>query len=75
MKRIIEAVEGARVLALGAHPDDVELGAGGLLARLSQHGAQVTLAVVSVPTRMEERLREAEAGARELGVRLRYFQQ
>ena len=70
MRRILETVEGARVLALGAHPDDVELGAGGLLARLSRHGAQVTLAVVSVPTRLEERMREAEAGARALGARL-----
>ena len=70
MKRIIETVDGARVLALGAHPDDIELGAGGLLARLAQHGAQVTMAVVSVPTLMEKRVKEAEEGARALGARL-----
>ncbi len=36
-----------RVLAIGAHPDDIEFGAGGTLARWAGDGAHVTLAVVT----------------------------
>jgi LmbE family N-acetylglucosaminyl deacetylase len=60
----------SRVLAFGAHPDDVEVGAGGLLARLVEEGARVTAAVVSVPSLLEERLAEAQAAARVLGVEM-----
>jgi LmbE family N-acetylglucosaminyl deacetylase len=51
------------VLAFGAHPDDLEVGAGGLLARLSSAGADVTLAIVSVPNNTELRKAEAQAAA------------
>jgi len=60
----------SRVLAFGAHPDDLEVGAGGLLARLVEEGADVVGAVVSVPSLLEARMREAEAGAAVLGFKL-----
>ena len=62
MNRIL-AEKGGRVLAFGAHPDDLEVGAGGLLARLSSAGADVTLAIVSIPNNTETRKREARAAA------------
>ena len=62
---------GSTVLAIGAHPDDLELAVGGTLARLSRGGARVIMAVVSVPCRYEERRREAESAAKILGCELR----
>ncbi len=62
MNRLLEE-KGGRVLAFGAHPDDLEVGAGGLLARLAAEGAKVTLAVVSIPNHAEQRKAEAIAGA------------
>ena len=58
------------VLAFGAHPDDLEVGAGGLLARLAAEGAAVTLVVASVPNRFAIRCAEATGGAARLGARL-----
>jgi LmbE family N-acetylglucosaminyl deacetylase len=69
MNRILED-KGGRVLAFGAHPDDLEVGAGGLLARLSADGADVTMAIVSIPNRPEERRAEAHASAKILDAEL-----
>jgi LmbE family N-acetylglucosaminyl deacetylase len=64
-------VEGAkRVLAFGAHPDDLEAGAGGLLAKLVAGRALVTMVVTSIPNRFDERLAEARDGAATLGAEL-----
>lgn len=62
---------GRTVLALGAHPDDNELGIGGTLAALSRGGARVVLAACSVPSNFETRCAEAKAAAAILGCELR----
>ncbi len=36
-----------RVLAIGAHPDDIEFGAGGTIAKWAARGAEVTMIVVT----------------------------
>src|SRR5215510_7547091 len=62
---------GRTVLAIGAHPDDLELAVGGTLARLKQCGARVVMAVVSIPADYEARREEAEQAAAILGCELR----
>ena len=36
-----------RALAIGAHPDDIEFGAGGTLAAWAQAGCEVTVVVMT----------------------------
>lgn len=60
------------VLAIGAHPDDVEWGCGGLLAGLAAAGRRVGIVVLTrgeAGTRgtVEQRIAEAAAGAQALG--------
>ncbi|MGE5639347.1 MAG: PIG-L deacetylase family protein [Clostridia bacterium] len=62
---------GHAVLAVGAHPDDLELGAGGTLARLAREGARVVMAVASVPGDFARRRAEAAKAAEILGCELR----
>jgi len=62
---------GRTVIALGAHPDDLELGIGGKLAALSRGGARVLMAVCSVPAEFDRRTAEARAAAAILGCELR----
>jgi LmbE family N-acetylglucosaminyl deacetylase len=71
VKSLIERYTAATVLAIGAHPDDLELGAGGTLARLVRAGARVVMAVVSLPGDHEVRLAEARSAAAILGCELR----
>lgn len=71
-----------RVMAIGAHPDDVELGAGGTLAKWLELGSVVTMVVCTdggagsahrdqtSRAVVECRRREQQAAARELGVQL-----
>jgi N-acetylglucosamine malate deacetylase 1 len=62
---------GRTVLAIGAHPDDVELAIGGTLARLARESARVVMAVISIPADFETRLDEARQAAAILGCELR----
>jgi bacillithiol biosynthesis deacetylase BshB1 len=60
------------VLAIGAHPDDVELGCGGTLALLAEQGKRVGIAHLTRGERgtrgtPEERQQEAERAAAALG--------
>ena len=70
MTCLAHAGEATRVLAFGAHPDDLEVGAGGLVARLAAQGVHVIAAVVSLPTLVLERTKEAAKGAAILGAKL-----
>jgi LmbE family N-acetylglucosaminyl deacetylase len=62
---------GRTVLAIGAHPDDLELAIGGTLARLARNGARVVMAIVSIPAEFERRRAEASRAAEILGCELR----
>ncbi len=68
-----------KVLALGAHPDDIELGCGGTLARLAREGAEVHSAIFTrcedeTPEDPEIRFRECQAAAAALEIkRVRIF--
>lgn len=62
---------GRAVLAIGAHPDDLELAIGGTLARLAHDGARVVMVVVSIPSDYDTRLAEAARAAAILGCELR----
>lgn len=64
---------GRTVLGIGAHPDDLELGIGGTLARLSRAGANVVMGVVSIPADYEVRRREAVEAAGILGCEARFL--
>ena len=62
---------GKTVLAIGAHPDDLEIGIGGTLAKLKRTGAHVVMCVASIPKDYDLRLAEAKLGAEILGCELR----
>jgi N-acetylglucosamine malate deacetylase 1 len=61
------------VLAIGAHPDDLELAVGGTLARLARGGSRVVMAIVSIPADFETRRAEARRAAEILGCELRFL--
>ncbi|MBI4348806.1 MAG: PIG-L family deacetylase [Elusimicrobia bacterium] len=67
-RRPFHQYAGRTVLALGAHPDDLELGIGGTLASLALAGAKVVGAVVSVPNQHETRRAEAQTAAEIVGM-------
>lgn len=47
MVQEVKSKRGQRVLAIGAHPDDIELGCGGTLAKLAGAGAAVQVVIFS----------------------------
>jgi LmbE family N-acetylglucosaminyl deacetylase len=59
-----------KVLAFGAHPDDLEIGMGGTVARYTARGHEVLMVVATVPNRKEYRVQEAEEAAGILGADL-----
>jgi LmbE family N-acetylglucosaminyl deacetylase len=62
---------GKTVIAIGAHPDDLEIGIGGTLAKLRRDGARVVMVVASIPKDFDVRFEEAKRGAEILGCDLR----
>jgi LmbE family N-acetylglucosaminyl deacetylase len=62
---------GYTVLAIGAHPDDLEIAVGGTLARFARDGARVVMAIVSIPADFDTRCAEARRAAEILGCELR----
>jgi LmbE family N-acetylglucosaminyl deacetylase len=62
---------GQTVIAIGAHPDDLEIGLGGTLAKLKRDGVNVVMIVASIPKDFDVRLAEAKRGAEILGCELR----
>ena len=56
-----------KVLAFGAHPDDIEIGMGGTIARHASAGDRVVMVVVTIPNNRETRRAEAEGAAGVLG--------
>lgn len=70
---MVHKYAGRTVLAIGAHPDDLELGVGGTLALLSKAGARVVMGVVSVPNHYDARIEEAKRAASLLGAEIRFL--
>jgi LmbE family N-acetylglucosaminyl deacetylase len=62
---------GRTVVAIGAHPDDLEIGIGGTLAKMQREGAHVVMCVASIPKDYEVRREEAMRGAEILGCELK----
>jgi LmbE family N-acetylglucosaminyl deacetylase len=63
-----------KILAVGAHPDDVELGCGATLARYISEGATATIAIMTDgsrgPTGYDSRREESDSAVQHLGARL-----
>lgn len=60
-----------KIVAIGAHPDDIEIGVGGVLAKYSRKGHEVHSIIVTIPYSKEIRWKETENAAKILGVELR----
>jgi len=65
----VRAATPLRILVVGSHPDDVEIGAGALVLKSVELGAEVhVLVLTDEPDSGRTRRTEAVLGARELGV-------
>jgi LmbE family N-acetylglucosaminyl deacetylase len=54
-------------MVFGAHPDDMEIGMGGTIAKYTQKDNEVLMVLVSLPNNPEKRLNEAQNAAKILG--------
>lgn len=70
-RSIASRYAGRTVVAIGAHPDDLEIGIGGTLAKLQRNGARVVMCVASIPKDYDVRIEEAKRGAEILGCELK----
>jgi len=59
------------ILAFGAHPDDIEIGAGGTLSKYAEKGDNVTAVVVTLPRDKKTRRKESEIAAKILGINIK----
>lgn len=71
-KGLLAKYRGRKVLVFGAHPDDIELGAGGTVARLSG-ASDVTMVVVCTPNNLKLRNGEAKLAAAILGAKIEFL--
>lgn len=70
---LIGKYRGGRALVVGAHPDDIELGAGGTVARLAADGVEVRMVVVCTPNNLAARNAEARKAAEILGAKIEFL--
>ena len=59
-----------RVLAFGAHPDDIEVGMGGAITKYTKKKYDVLMVIATIPNKREERWKEAENAAKILSAEL-----
>ena len=59
------------ILAFGSHPDDIEIGAGGTLAKASKEGHDIIGIVMTLPKDTTVRRRESEIAAEILGIKIK----
>lgn len=59
-----------KVIAFGAHPDDIEIGMGGTIAKHASTGDRVVMVITVIPNNRQQRRREAERAADVLGAEL-----
>jgi LmbE family N-acetylglucosaminyl deacetylase len=61
------------VLVIGAHPDDLEVGMGGTIAKYSQKGHDVLMIVTTSPNNKDRRHEESIKSAEMLGAQLEFL--
>ncbi|MFZ2498675.1 PIG-L deacetylase family protein [Methanosarcina sp.] len=59
-----------KIIAFGAHPDDIEIGVGGVLKKYVDSGNEVLSVIVTIPNNREIRWKEAEKAANILGAEI-----
>lgn len=57
------------IIVFGAHPDDIEIGMGGTVKKLTAGGKRVISCIASIPNQVKTRRKETNAAAKVLGVR------